>query len=153
MPAHTHLAYRRNAQAAAQNHKVRKRDDEDLLLKAREDFAFFCEYIDEKKKPAKHHLEWHRHLVTNQDSDCLLKIAGPNLDLLASRREFGQKHRAWVYLRHGQLVYIQLPKNHFRFFICLTQLILHVPSRQPSNALLKANATKMFSHRYVFSRT
>jgi hypothetical protein len=32
MPAHTHLAYRRNAQAAAQNHKVRKRDDEDLLL-------------------------------------------------------------------------------------------------------------------------
>ena len=46
MPAHTHLAYRRNAQAAAQNHKVRKRDDEDLLLKAREDFAFFCEYID-----------------------------------------------------------------------------------------------------------
>ena len=85
MPAHTHLAYRRNAQAAAQNHKVRKRDDEDLLLKAREDFAFFCEYIDEKKKPAKHHLEWHRHLVTNQDSDCLLKIAGPNLDLLASR--------------------------------------------------------------------
>jgi len=85
MPAHTHLAYRRNAQAAAQNHKVRKRDDEDLLLKAREDFAFFCEYIDEKKKPARHHLEWHRHLVTNQDSDCLLKIAGPNLDLLASR--------------------------------------------------------------------
>jgi hypothetical protein len=85
MPAHTHLAYRRNAQAAAQNHKVRKRDDEDLLLKAREDFAFFCEYIDEKKKPAKHHLEWHHHLVTNQDSDCLLKIAGPNLDLLASR--------------------------------------------------------------------
>jgi len=85
MPAHTHLAYRRNAQAAAQNHKVRKRDDEDLLLKAREDFAFFCEYIDEKKKPAKHHLEWHHHLVPNQDSDCLLKIAGPNLDLLASR--------------------------------------------------------------------
>jgi hypothetical protein len=35
MPAHTHLAYRRNAQAAAQNHKVRKRNDEDLLLKAR----------------------------------------------------------------------------------------------------------------------
>lgn len=85
MPAHTHLAYRRNAQAAAQNHKVRKRDDEDLLLLARDDFAFFCEYIDEKKKPARHHLEWHRHLVTNQDSDCLLKIAGPNLDLLASR--------------------------------------------------------------------
>lgn len=85
MPAHTHLAYRRNAQAAAQNHRVRKRTDEDLLEKAREDFAFFCEYIDPKKKPARHHLEWHRHLVTNQDSNCLLKIAGPNLDLLSSR--------------------------------------------------------------------
>lgn len=85
MASNLHLTYRRNAQAAAQNHKVRKNKNEDLLIKAREDFAFFCEYIDAKKKPAKHHLEWHHHLVTNQDSDCLLKIAGPNLDLLASR--------------------------------------------------------------------
>jgi hypothetical protein len=82
-----HLTYRRNAQAAAQNHKLRIHKNEDILIKAREDFAFFCEYIDPKKKPAKHHLEWHRHLVTNQDSDCLLKIAGPNLDLLAIPRE------------------------------------------------------------------
>ena len=85
MSSNLHLTYRRNAQAAAQNHKLRIHKNEDILIKAREDFAFFCEYIDPKKKPAKHHLEWHRHLVTNQDSDCLLKIAGPNLDLLASR--------------------------------------------------------------------
>ena len=85
MASNLHLAYRRNAQAAANNHKVRKHKDEDSLIRARDDFAFFCEYIDPKKKPAKHHLEWHQHLVTNQDSDCLLKIAGPNLDLLASR--------------------------------------------------------------------
>jgi hypothetical protein len=41
--------------------------------------------MDEKKKPAKHHLDWHRHFVTNEDSSCLIKIAGPNIDLLAPR--------------------------------------------------------------------
>ena len=37
MPSHLHLAYRRNAQAAAKNHKVRKSKDEHLLEKAKDD--------------------------------------------------------------------------------------------------------------------
>ena len=84
MPAHLHQAYRRNAQAAAQKHRVRKHDNEDILEQAREDFGFFCDYVADKP-PAKHHQDWHRHLVTNQDSSCLLKVAGPNIDLLAPR--------------------------------------------------------------------
>lgn len=84
MPAYLHQAYRRNAQAAAKNHRIRKNDNEDLIELAREDFGAFCEYVADKP-PAKHHLDWHRQLVTNQDSSCLLKIAGPNVDLLAPR--------------------------------------------------------------------
>ena len=84
MPAYLHQAYRRNAQAAAKNHRVRKKDNEDLLELAREDFGYFCDYVADKP-PAKHHQDWHRQLVTNQDSSCLLKIAGPNIDLLAPR--------------------------------------------------------------------
>ena len=84
MPSHLHLAYRRNAQAAAKNHRVRKGKDEHLLKKARDDFGFFCEYVADKP-PAEHHKEWHRQLVTNQDSSCLTKIAGPNIDLLGPR--------------------------------------------------------------------
>ena len=85
MPAYLHQAYRRNAKATAQRHRVKKHKDEELLERARKDFGFFCEYIDENKKPAKHHLDWHKYLVTNQDTNCLLKIGGPNIDLLAPR--------------------------------------------------------------------
>ena len=84
MPSHLHLAYRRNAQAAAKNHRVRKNKDEHLLEQARQDFGFFCEYVADKP-PAEHHKDWHRQLVTNENSSCLLKIAGPNIDLLGPR--------------------------------------------------------------------
>ena len=84
MPSHLHLAYRRNAKAAAKNHRIRKASNEDELQRARDDFGFFCEYVADKP-PATHHKEWHRHLVTNEDSSVLTKIAGPNVDLLAPR--------------------------------------------------------------------
>ena len=84
MPAHLHQAYRRNAKASAQQHRVKKHKDEELLQRAREDFGFFCEYVADKP-PAKHHKEWHRQLVTKQDSSCLFGIAGPNIDLLGPR--------------------------------------------------------------------
>ncbi len=84
MPSHLHLAYRRNAKAAAANHRLRKTDQDDIFERAREDFGFFCEYVADKP-PAKHHKEWHKQLVTNQDSSCLTKIAGPNIDLLGPR--------------------------------------------------------------------
>jgi phage terminase large subunit-like protein len=84
VPAYQHLAYRRNAQAAARKQQIRIPRNLESLQKAREDFGFFCEYVADKP-PAQHHKEWHRHFVTDQDSSCLLKIAGPNVDLLAPR--------------------------------------------------------------------
>ena len=84
MPSYTHLAYRRNAKAAARKQQIKKPKNQESLLKAREDFGYFCEYVADKP-PAEHHKTWHRHFVTNEDSSCLLKIAGPNVDLLAPR--------------------------------------------------------------------
>ena len=84
MPSHLHLAYRRNAKAAAANHRIRKSDQEEIYEKAREDFGFFCEYVADKP-PAEHHKHWHQQLVTNENSSCLTKIAGPNIDLLGPR--------------------------------------------------------------------
>jgi hypothetical protein len=82
--SHIHLAYRRTALAAAKNRQIRKVDNEDDLARAREDFGFFCEYVADKP-PARHHKEWHKYLVTEEDSQCLVKIGGPNIDLLAPR--------------------------------------------------------------------
>jgi len=84
VPSHTHLAYRRNAQAAARNQQIRKPINSKELELSREDFGFFCEYVADKP-PAEHHKEWHRHFITQEDSNCLIKIAGPNIDLLAPR--------------------------------------------------------------------
>ena len=84
MPSYLHLAYRRNARAAAKNHGPRLGTNEAELKKARDDFGFFCEYVADKP-PAAHHKQWHRHFITNEDSGCLTKIAGPNIDLLGPR--------------------------------------------------------------------
>ena len=84
MPSYLHLAYRRNARAASKNYAIKPHKDLDLLKKARQDFGFFCEYVADKP-PAQHHQNWHRHFVTEEDSSCLLRIAGPNVDLLAPR--------------------------------------------------------------------
>ena len=84
MPSYLHLTHRRNAKAAAKNQQLRKPKNEEALALAREDFSFFCDYVADKP-PAKHHKEWHRHFVTEEDSNCLIKIAGPNIDLLAPR--------------------------------------------------------------------
>jgi hypothetical protein len=84
VPSYTHLAYRRNARAAARQQQIRVPRNAESLERAREDFGFFCEYVADKP-PAQHHLDWHRHFVTNEDSSCLIKIAGPNVDLLAPR--------------------------------------------------------------------
>jgi len=84
VPSYTHLAFRRNAKAAARNQQIKKPKNLALLKKARDDFGFFCEYVADKP-PATHHQEWHRNFITNEDSSCLIKIAGPNVDLLAPR--------------------------------------------------------------------
>lgn len=84
MPSYQHLAYRRNARAAARNQILKQPKNLADLQRAREDFGFFCEFVADKP-PAKHHQEWNRHFVTGEDSTCLIKIAGPNIDLLAPR--------------------------------------------------------------------
>ena len=84
MPSYTHLAYRRNAKAAARNQQIKKPKNLEDLKKARDDFGYFCDYVADKP-PAFHHQEWNRKFVTNEDSSCLIKIAGPNIDLLAPR--------------------------------------------------------------------
>jgi len=84
VPAYQHLAYRRNARAAAQQQQIRPPKNAEALARAREDFGFFCEYV-ANKPPATHHKHWHHHFITHEDSNCLIKIAGPNIDLLAPR--------------------------------------------------------------------
>ena len=84
MPSYTHLAYRRNAKAAARNQQIKKPKNLIALEKARDDFGYFCDYVADKP-PAYHHKEWNRNFITNEDSSCLIKIAGPNVDLLAPR--------------------------------------------------------------------
>ena len=84
MPSYIHLALRRNARAASKNYRLKEDKNKELLERAREDFGFFCEYVADKP-PAEHHKEWHKHFVPEQDSSCLLRIAGPNVDLLPPR--------------------------------------------------------------------
>jgi len=84
VPSYTHLAYRRNAKAAARNQQIKKPKNLIALEKARDDFGYFCDYVADKP-PAYHHKEWNRNFITNEDSSCLIKIAGPNVDLLAPR--------------------------------------------------------------------
>jgi len=84
VPSYLHLAYRRNARAASKNYAVKPNKNLESLKQARSDFGYFCEYVADKP-PAQHHKDWHRHFVTEEDSSCLLRIAGPNVDLLAPR--------------------------------------------------------------------
>jgi len=84
VPSYIHLALRRNARAASKNYRLKEDKNKNLLEKAREDFGFFCEYVADKP-PAAHHKEWNRHFVTEENSSCLLRIAGPNVDLLGPR--------------------------------------------------------------------
>jgi len=84
VPSYTHLAYRRNAKAAARNQQIKKPKNLADLKRARDDFGYFCDYVADKP-PAYHHKEWNRNFITNEDSSCLIKIAGPNVDLLAPR--------------------------------------------------------------------
>lgn len=85
----SHLVYRQLAKALNAEEKVEELNPD--VLKARDSFAYFCEYLtrklpeDQQKKPAEHHLEWHNELVTGQDSKCLLKIAGERTNILSPR--------------------------------------------------------------------
>ena len=75
--------YRRTARAAAKQQVVKKSSDIDIE-RARVDFAYLCTVVGDKP-PAAHHLLWHQHLCTGNDSECLIGIAGPNVDILGPR--------------------------------------------------------------------
>lgn len=75
--------YRRTARAAAKQQVVKKTVSFDVE-KARADFGYFCDVVGEKP-PAEHHAEWHKYLCTGNDTECLLGIGGPNIDILAPR--------------------------------------------------------------------
>lgn len=75
--------YRRTARAAAKQQVVKKTSNIDIE-RARTDFAYFCEVVADKP-PAEHMKLWHEHLHTHEDSECLIGIAGPNVDILAPR--------------------------------------------------------------------
>lgn len=75
--------YRRTARAAAKQHVVKKSSGIDVE-RARVDFGYFCDVVGDKP-PAEHMMLWHEHLHTHEDSECLVGIAGPNVDILAPR--------------------------------------------------------------------
>jgi len=75
--------YRRTARAAAKQQVVKKTTNIDIE-RARTDFAYFCDVVGDKP-PARHHKEWHRYLCTGENTECLIGIGGPNIDILAPR--------------------------------------------------------------------
>ena len=77
-----HLPSRFKAREKAKKAAISTSSSE--ATKARDNFAFFCEFVLDKP-PAAHHQVWHEYLITNSDSTALNKIAGPNLELLAPR--------------------------------------------------------------------
>lgn len=71
-------------QAAQQVQLVSLEEQNAEELLARDDFGFFCGYV-AGKVPATHHRAWIDKLITGIDSDCLNRIAGNNLEILAPR--------------------------------------------------------------------
>lgn len=102
-----HSVYRRTARAAAQQRIVKKTSNIDIE-RARKDFAYFCDVVGDKP-PAEHHKEWHKYLCTGEDSECLIGIGGPNIDILAPRGS--AKSTILACTRHGRLVFMHWRGN------------------------------------------
>jgi len=84
MPSRETFAYRRALKLRAAKAMDQETGVIDSVFKrAAGDFQTFCTLMD--KAPAPHMLEWHKHLITGEDSKYLVNIAGPNLDILAPR--------------------------------------------------------------------
>lgn len=62
------------------------------VITARQDLGAFGEYV-AGKKPADIHRSWFPHLVTEQDSECLHRIAGENTNILSFR---GSAKTTWL---------------------------------------------------------
>ena len=103
MPSRESFAYRRALKLKA----VRALEEDSAILdnvftRAQDDFLTFCTLLD--KAPARHMLEWHKHLITGESNRYLIDIAGPNLDILAPRGSAKSTvlnlFTAWIIGRH-----------------------------------------------------
>lgn len=120
MPSRETFAYRRALQMRAA-----KAFDSDapvldtIFTRAASDFQTFCTLLD--KPPARHMLEWYKHLITGDSNKYLLDIAGPNLDILSPRGSAKSTvmnmFTAWCIGRHTaakmplQIIYISYNIN------------------------------------------
>lgn len=77
------LAHLSRAKALAAGTIHQELEVPEMIRLARRQFGAFCTVFN--KPPANHHLVWHDEIVTGVDSGQLLKIAGPNLAILAPR--------------------------------------------------------------------
>jgi len=103
MPSRESFAYRRALKLKA----VRALEEDSAIIdnvftRAQDDFLTFCTLLD--KAPARHMLEWHKHLITGESNRYLIDIAGPNLDILAPRGSAKSTvlnlFTAWIIGRH-----------------------------------------------------
>lgn len=85
MPSRETFAYRRalKLRAARATEDMGSSVIDNVFARAQDDFLTFCTILG--KAPARHMLEWHKHLITGESNRYLLDIAGPNLDILAPR--------------------------------------------------------------------
>ena len=84
MPSRESFAFRRSLKLKAQKAMdTQEGAIDNVFFQAQKDFQAFCTLLD--KSPARHMLDWHRELITQDSNKYLLDIAGPNLDILAPR--------------------------------------------------------------------
>lgn len=89
MPTSAALAYRQIAKAKAASAaaipkpEVAPPPPPEYVLRAREDFGYYCELMG--KPPPRHMREWYRVFLTNKSDEYLSYIAGPNTALLSPR--------------------------------------------------------------------
>lgn len=83
----THLQHRAAARELARNATIAEQSPEAIL--AQQNFQYFCSYLTrnapEPMHQPEHMMLWNKEIITGVDSKCLIKIAGPNVDLLSPR--------------------------------------------------------------------
>lgn len=87
MPRGAYHQYRYRAREKARQATVVTQSIE--AIRAQNDFPFFCEYLTrnspEPKVQPPHMQLWNEYLITGNDSEALLGIAGQNIDILSPR--------------------------------------------------------------------
>lgn len=84
MPFHAYSFKRFNTKVIKSKGSLLREDEPDHVIRAREDFAFFRQYVCDHSSP-RHHLDWTRIINTSTNSKCLVGIGGPHTLILAPR--------------------------------------------------------------------